>query len=497
MKSIKMICVFLLLLFLRQTVLAGNPGIISVHDDGGGGVQIVVDLFGSDVPEPSRFRLREDHKVTVAADSVAFFRETGWKLTLLMCIDMSGSLKGGPLSEIKRALEKLLAREDLFSSYDRIALVTFENEILVDQWFAPPDEILPKISSMSYKKGQHTVLYDALLKSLEHVEGLEESPPELRHILVVSDGKDEGSQSSVQEIFERLAVSKVVIDVVARVHQDRVEKDLQKGYVEIMRDLADRTGGQFTHAEPGGVLEAVEGILIKIVGTSVVSFKRDIDTQAPPTKTVGFTMELPNGTLLSDETEKSIARSRSLPPPSNRRRLVVLALILAVVLVGAAVLIKRRPEKKKVITPKPKPLASGPKKVATPVTFKGGPPPGGTSSQRKTRVGGFHFPVPQQGGPSAILVGIDGPREGLSFLVEKDIVKIGADPENDLCLTDDGYVSGQHAYLRYEQGSFFIFDQGSRNGTFVNQAEITETGFVLSLGDRIQVGQSIFEVVKA
>jgi pSer/pThr/pTyr-binding forkhead associated (FHA) protein len=84
--------------------------------------------------------------------------------------------------------------------------------------------------------------------------------------------------------------------------------------------------------------------------------------------------------------------------------------------------------------------------------------------------------------------------DGQQFSVEKEVFHIGAHPHNDLPIVNDEYVSGEHAYLRYEQGSFFLFDKGSRNGTFVNQQAVPETGLALGVGDQIQVGRSTFEV---
>jgi pSer/pThr/pTyr-binding forkhead associated (FHA) protein len=81
--------------------------------------------------------------------------------------------------------------------------------------------------------------------------------------------------------------------------------------------------------------------------------------------------------------------------------------------------------------------------------------------------------------------------------VEKEVFHIGASPENDLLIANDEYVSGDHAYIRYEKGSCFIVDKGSTNGTFVNQHAVTNAGFALGLGDYIQVGISTFEVVIA
>ena len=41
--------------------------------------------------------------------------------------------------------------------------------------------------------------------------------------------------------------------------------------------------------------------------------------------------------------------------------------------------------------------------------------------------------------------------------------------EIDLNIAEDDYVSENHAFIRYQSGSLFVFDNGSRNGTFVNQ----------------------------
>jgi pSer/pThr/pTyr-binding forkhead associated (FHA) protein len=106
-----------------------------------------------------------------------------------------------------------------------------------------------------------------------------------------------------------------------------------------------------------------------------------------------------------------------------------------------------------------------------------------------------YFPVPTAGQPIAMLRGLTGPVEGQQHAVDKEIYSIGASAANDLSIGDDEYISGEHAYLRYEKGSLFIFDKASRNGTFVNDDKVTQTGVVLRAGDRIKVGMSTFEVV--
>jgi len=112
----------------------------------------------------------------------------------------------------------------------------------------------------------------------------------------------------------------------------------------------------------------------------------------------------------------------------------------------------------------------------------------------RTRIG-HYFPVPAAGHPTAMLIGISGAVKGQEFSVERGVFHIGASAENDLSIAQDAYVSTDHAYLRFEKGSLFIFDRTSRNGTFVNDNQVTDTGHVLRPGDLIRLGESTFKVV--
>jgi pSer/pThr/pTyr-binding forkhead associated (FHA) protein len=113
--------------------------------------------------------------------------------------------------------------------------------------------------------------------------------------------------------------------------------------------------------------------------------------------------------------------------------------------------------------------------------------------QPKTLVGG-HFPPPQLGYPVAVLVGIGGPLRGQRFSIEKEYYRIGSNADNDLRITGDAYVSGNHASIRYEQGSLFLADQGSRNGSFLNDKRVAGSPVVVRRGDHLRLGESVFQV---
>ncbi|NDJ79160.1 MAG: FHA domain-containing protein, partial [Chloroflexi bacterium] len=57
--------------------------------------------------------------------------------------------------------------------------------------------------------------------------------------------------------------------------------------------------------------------------------------------------------------------------------------------------------------------------------------------------------------------------------LDRSVITIGRRHDNTIVL-DDSRISRQHAQLRYRQGAFVLYDLGSRGGTFVNGARITE-----------------------
>ncbi len=80
------------------------------------------------------------------------------------------------------------------------------------------------------------------------------------------------------------------------------------------------------------------------------------------------------------------------------------------------------------------------------------------------------------------------PSEGVSrhfVLSEERSYRIGRDPSSDILL-EDPRVSAAHAAIRRRESEWLLADSGSKNGTFVNAARVTETpvrdGDWLSLG---------------
>ena len=86
----------------------------------------------------------------------------------------------------------------------------------------------------------------------------------------------------------------------------------------------------------------------------------------------------------------------------------------------------------------------------------------------------------------ALVVRSGGGRAGETFHPEGDRTTIGRSPDCGIFL-DDVTVSRKHAVLVSRDGGFFVEDQGSLNGTFVNRKRVESVR--LEDGDELQVGK--------
>ena len=75
---------------------------------------------------------------------------------------------------------------------------------------------------------------------------------------------------------------------------------------------------------------------------------------------------------------------------------------------------------------------------------------------------------------------------GETFTPGREKTTIGRHPDSDIFL-DDITVSRNHAQLIQKPDGFYIQDQGSLNGTYVNRARVETQK--LSDGDQVQIGK--------
>jgi serine/threonine-protein kinase len=91
---------------------------------------------------------------------------------------------------------------------------------------------------------------------------------------------------------------------------------------------------------------------------------------------------------------------------------------------------------------------------------------------------------------SAMLVVRQGEYAGHAFRIQQGICRIGRSRYNDVRLTQTA-VSRRHAVIRWARGNFWLQDEGSLHGTYLNGKRIQAQR--LTDGDLIHIGDTVFE----
>lgn len=474
--------VIILIVIALTSVYAGQDDIRvgPSYNGPGNTLAVVVELPVTSSPAASQFLLTIDNQKVGSADDIKPFKLSGKRLAIVLCIDVSGSMEKERLIEIQKALNALvvLSRpEDLF------ALVSFADQAKVESGFKDSrDQLKAGIRDLKLR-GRLTRIYEALDYSLKLFD--EPNLPLRRRVIIISDGKDEGSRDDQEATSTNFAKKGVVIDAVARGKIDQIG--------EVLHLLVKETGGQFEHALPARL--SVKDALTKIytfllrAPSMVVYFNYERDPSGGMTDDAHIELAYPGEDASQAAISTTIPRPKSDPDSLWMMVLPGLLIILGIVVL---VIFKHRKVKDKSKTANDPGIPSDTDKPLPVNTADSGVP-----AQDATRIGGYHLPEPAQGSPAAILLGVSGSLEDQRFPIDKEKFSIGADAGNDLCIADDKYVSGEHAYLRYQQGRLFVHDCNSLNGTEVNQVAVTGTGLILDIGDRIRVGGSTFVIEQA
>jgi pSer/pThr/pTyr-binding forkhead associated (FHA) protein/predicted protein tyrosine phosphatase len=92
--------------------------------------------------------------------------------------------------------------------------------------------------------------------------------------------------------------------------------------------------------------------------------------------------------------------------------------------------------------------------------------------------------------PARLTLRTDSGETLQEFVLDKPEFSIGRAPSSDILLSKDKLTSRRHATIQYENGTYFLSDERSANGTFVNGQQLEEkTPYKLQDGDRVAIGE--------
>jgi tight adherence protein B len=167
-------------------------------------------------------------------------RELGSAEAMVLAVDNSASMSGRPLRQAKRAAAAFLARQ---SRTGDAGLVAFGHEALaLTQARETKSDVAQSLASLAPDAQKGTALYDAVGLSVERLEQMSTGS---RVLVLLTDGHDLGSRTSLSQAIASAQRANVSVFAIAAGGRTDV-KPLKK--------LATATGGRlFTAADPSGL----------------------------------------------------------------------------------------------------------------------------------------------------------------------------------------------------------------------------------------------------
>jgi VWFA-related protein len=176
------------------------------------------------------FKVYEDGK----PQELTSFRKERVPVALGILIDNSGSM----LPKRAKVNEAALQLVDASQQDDRVFVINFGEEAFLDQDYTPDVGKLTAALQRIETRGS-TALYDALIAAVDH---LETSPLPKKVLLVVTDGRDNASQATFQELLHKLqSKNGPVLYAIALEQTQNARPD--DGYRQSLRTLSEQTGG--------------------------------------------------------------------------------------------------------------------------------------------------------------------------------------------------------------------------------------------------------------
>src|SRR5262245_35056342 len=141
----------------QAAVVSGDIRVGPVYTEKFPALEIVVESPSAVAAE--NLTLIEDGQATVKATSVRPFKETGRGMAIVLALDVSGTMAGQPLVDMKRALAAFVAQA---GTQDRVAIISFADSINVESSFGSSPEELRAVINQLTTRGRITELYKGL-----------------------------------------------------------------------------------------------------------------------------------------------------------------------------------------------------------------------------------------------------------------------------------------------------------------------------------------------
>lgn len=412
------------------------------------------------------------------------------KLRLCVLLDVSGSMRGEKFESAKNSFNELL---NVLSSDDKCALITFGSEVTSISGFTNDFDFLRR-SLDGIKLSMKTRLFDGLLEASKLFSAFEKTR---NAIILITDGKDEGSIQELNSALDRAKRNDVEIFSIG------IGRDAD---LSILAKISEETNagyhGQINPQELRFVLTNIYDLLTKSYELTFTT--ADSIVQIASTKRK-FGIRVNYDNLTKAEEIEYVVPRYELPQKDYSLYMIILALILLFLITIVFIIFNNRRKREN--------FALG---ISTEHLEEEESPDGFIESIDDDDIdqtdddweNEFRKNI-EEHKTVVISRGKFKTVDSLGYLVlrsrkfgmhiyelrQSELI-IGRSSEADILL-DDNEVSKLHAKVKLVEGNFIVDDMGSSNGTFVNSQETYHTelkdGDVIKIGDHELIFKCITE----
>lgn len=213
------------------------------------------------------FNIYEDGKL----QELTSFRKERVPVALGILIDNSGSM----LPKRAKVNEAALQLVDASQHEDRVFIVNFGEDAFLDQDYTPDVGKLRAALQRVETRGS-TALYDALIAAVDHLE--QTSPLQKKVLLVVTDGRDNASQATFQQVLRKLQSKNGPVLYAIALEQNERPDD---GHRQSLRTLAEQTGGTAFFPSNLGEITSIASAIAQDIRSQYVIAYHSSNPQTP------------------------------------------------------------------------------------------------------------------------------------------------------------------------------------------------------------------------
>ena len=365
-------------------------------------------------------------------------------LYLVLSIDSSKSISKSMLNKFK------LSARDIVKSIgpkDKIAIYHFDDDVMLLNDFTRNVENITKSINAIKRHGKKTMLYNSIHDSIVLFEKIEQIN---KKIIVFTDGKDEGSSITDDDIIKLARAAEIPIYFICF-------KDSSN--IRTMARISKLTGGKLiygkNHEDISGMYETILSVMRN---RYIISYATELKRDGRSHK---IEVRFKQGEIRDrDEKEMQLPEMNTLDyliSNSNIVYLVVNGLLLLIIGIVIVLFVTREKRFRLELSSKEMQLIS------------------------KNKIDGNEFlPLSSEVDEGSVYEGSTGMHQARAWLLKKNgnevgkkfqIISretiIGRDTNNTIVINDD-MVSLTHAKIINQQGHYHVLDLISENGTYLN-----------------------------